>query len=44
MVNKTCRGPACTVANTILKEDSRGARLAKEHKDFKRRIDAAVRP
>jgi phage terminase large subunit-like protein len=30
------------VANAILKQDSRGARLAKEHKDSKRRIDAAV--
>jgi phage terminase large subunit-like protein len=30
------------VANAILREDSRGARLAKEHKDTKRRIDAAV--
>jgi phage terminase large subunit-like protein len=30
------------VANAILKADSRGARLAKEHKDSKRRIDAAV--
>jgi phage terminase large subunit-like protein len=30
------------VANAILKVDSRGARLAKEHKDSKRRIDAAV--
>jgi phage terminase large subunit-like protein len=30
------------VANAILKEDSRGARLSKEHKDSKRRIDAAV--
>jgi phage terminase large subunit-like protein len=30
------------VANAILREDSRGARLAKEHKDSKRRIDAAV--
>jgi phage terminase large subunit-like protein len=30
------------VANAVLKEDSRGARLAKEHKDSKRRIDAAV--
>jgi phage terminase large subunit-like protein len=30
------------LANTILKTDSRGARLAKEHKDSKRRIDAAV--
>jgi phage terminase large subunit-like protein len=30
------------VANCILKTDSRGARLAKEHKDSKRRIDAAV--
>jgi phage terminase large subunit-like protein len=30
------------VANAILKEDSRGARLAKEHKDSPRRIDAAV--
>jgi phage terminase large subunit-like protein len=30
------------VANAILKADSRGARLAKEHKDSRRRIDAAV--
>ncbi len=30
------------VANAILRADSRGARLAKEHKDSKRRIDAAV--
>jgi phage terminase large subunit-like protein len=30
------------VANAVLREDSRGARLAKEHKDSKRRIDAAV--
>jgi phage terminase large subunit-like protein len=30
------------VANAILKSDSRGARLAKEHKDSPRRIDAAV--
>jgi phage terminase large subunit-like protein len=30
------------VANAILREDSRGARLAKEHKDSPRRIDAAV--
>ena len=30
------------VANAILKQDSRGARLSKEHKDSKRRIDAAV--
>jgi phage terminase large subunit-like protein len=30
------------VANAVLKEDSRGARLAKESKDSKRRIDAAV--
>jgi phage terminase large subunit-like protein len=30
------------VANAILKTDSRGARLAKEHKDSTRRIDAAV--
>jgi phage terminase large subunit-like protein len=30
------------VGNAILKEDSRGARLSKEHKDSKRRIDAAV--
>jgi phage terminase large subunit-like protein len=30
------------VANAILREDSRGARLAKEHKDSHRRIDAAV--
>jgi phage terminase large subunit-like protein len=30
------------LANAILKTDSRGARLAKEHKDSRRRIDAAV--
>jgi phage terminase large subunit-like protein len=30
------------MANAILKVDSRGARLAKEYKDSKRRIDAAV--
>jgi phage terminase large subunit-like protein len=30
------------VANAVLKTDSRGARLAKEHKDSTRRIDAAV--
>lgn len=30
------------VANAILKADSRGARLAKEHKDSTRRIDAAI--
>jgi hypothetical protein len=30
------------VADAVLKEDTRGARLAKEHKDSKRRIDAAV--
>jgi phage terminase large subunit-like protein len=30
------------VANAILREDSRGARLAKEHKDSPRRIDGAV--
>jgi phage terminase large subunit-like protein len=30
------------VANAVLKQDARGARLAKEHKDSKRRIDAAV--
>jgi phage terminase large subunit-like protein len=30
------------VANAILRQDSRGARLAKEHKDSRRRIDAAV--
>jgi hypothetical protein len=29
-------------ADTVLKEDTRGARLAKEHEDSKRRIDAAV--
>jgi hypothetical protein len=28
--------------HTVLKEDSRGARPAKEHKDSKRRINAAV--
>ena len=30
------------VGNAILKEDARGARLAKESKDSPRRIDAAV--
>ncbi len=30
------------MANAILKTDSRGARLAKEHKDSKQRIDAAM--
>jgi phage terminase large subunit-like protein len=30
------------MASAILKQDSRGARLAKEHKDSPRRIDAAV--
>jgi phage terminase large subunit-like protein len=35
-------GLARHVGNAILKEDSRGARLAKEHKDSRRRIDAAV--
>ena len=30
------------MANAILKQDSRGARLAKERKDSRRRIDAAV--
>jgi phage terminase large subunit-like protein len=30
------------VANAVLREDARGARLAKEHKDSRRRIDAAV--
>jgi phage terminase large subunit-like protein len=30
------------VANAILREDSRGARLAKETKDSPRRIDGAV--
>jgi phage terminase large subunit-like protein len=30
------------MANAILRTDSRGARLAKEHKDSRRRIDAAV--
>jgi hypothetical protein len=30
------------VGDAVLKEDSRGTRLAKEHKDSKRRIDAAV--
>ena len=29
------------MANAILKTDSRGARLAKEHKDSPRRVDAA---
>jgi phage terminase large subunit-like protein len=35
-------GLARHIANAILREDSRGARLAKEHKDSPRRIDAAV--
>jgi len=30
------------VANAVLREDSRGTRIVKEHKDSKRRIDAAV--
>lgn len=30
------------LANAVLREDPRGARLAKEHKHSKRRIDAAV--
>jgi phage terminase large subunit-like protein len=30
------------VGNAILRQDARGARLAKEHKDSRRRIDAAV--
>jgi phage terminase large subunit-like protein len=30
------------MANAILRQDSRGARLAKERKDSRRRIDAAV--
>jgi phage terminase large subunit-like protein len=30
------------VANAVLREDARGARLAKEHRDSTRRIDAAV--
>jgi phage terminase large subunit-like protein len=30
------------VTNAVLKENSSGARLAKEHKDSKRRIDAVV--
>jgi hypothetical protein len=30
------------VAKAVLREDSRGARLAQAHKDSKRRIDAAV--
>jgi phage terminase large subunit-like protein len=30
------------VANAVLKEDSRGARFAKKHKDSRRRIDATV--
>jgi phage terminase large subunit-like protein len=30
------------VGNAILREDSRGPRLSKEHKDSPRRIDAAV--
>ena len=34
--------PARRIADAILRVDSRGARLAKEHKDSPRRIDAAV--
>jgi phage terminase large subunit-like protein len=30
------------VATAVLREDRRGVRLAKEHRDSKRRIDAAV--
>jgi phage terminase large subunit-like protein len=30
------------IGNAVLREDARGARLAKEHRDSKRRIDAAV--
>jgi phage terminase large subunit-like protein len=30
------------IGNAVLREDSRGARLAKERKDSPRRIDAAV--
>jgi len=30
------------VANAVLRVDSRGSRLQKEHKDSKRRIDLAV--
>ena len=30
------------VGNAVLREDARGARLAKEHRDSKRRVDAAV--
>ena len=30
------------VGNAVLRADARGARLAKEHRDSKRRIDAAV--
>jgi hypothetical protein len=33
---------ASHIGNAILREDARGARLAKEHKDSPRRIDAAV--
>jgi hypothetical protein len=35
-------GLARHVGNAILKQDSRGGRLAKEHKDFKRRIAAVA--
>jgi phage terminase large subunit-like protein len=35
-------GLARHVGNAVLKEDSRGARLAKEHKENRRRIDAAT--
>jgi phage terminase large subunit-like protein len=42
--NAARMGPATArhVANAILREDSRGARFAKEHRDSTRRIDAAV--
>jgi hypothetical protein len=33
---------ASHIGNAILREDARGARLAKERKDSPRRIDAAV--
>jgi hypothetical protein len=36
------RSLARHVANAILREDSRGARLSKETKDSPRRIDAAL--
>jgi hypothetical protein len=40
MANTTA--PARHIGNAVLREDARGARLAKERKDSPRRIDAAL--